>query len=663
MGGIRVKLVLLFSAIIMSTSAILAFVSVTRASEALETEAKKALQSMVNETAKVALSRIEVQKEVINILTHLEGMDSMNLEIQLPLLKKQLANTNFLDVGVVMLDGTTYYTDGSKSNLAERDYVQKALKGQIAVSDVLLSKVTNSLVLMYAAPIYKDGQIVGALVGRRDGSALSTVIMDSKLGQSGYAYIVNQAGTVVAHPDITMVMEQFNPLELVKENSELQSVAGLIDHVLDENEGLEKYEYEGKKLFAAYGLIDGYDWHLIVTADQDEILASVPLLTQEIFKNTAMLLAVSVVIIILVGNSIAAPLSRVAKRAQTIANLDLSISMSKKDLKRKDEIGKLANAMQVILTALRQIAKELQSAATQVADASHGMKENAQQCSLASNQLTMTVEEVAKSAFEQSQKTEQGSMKSAMLGEAIEQEIVQISTLQKTAEEVSHAVAEGLQEMQELNRVSAENNELSRSVYHVVQKTSDSSNRIAEASQLITSIAKQTNILAINASIEAARAGESGKGFAVVAKEIGQLAEQTAKSVQVILEVITDLQKNVQLAVESIDESQKIAQKQMNIATTSKDQFLQISSKADQMASIVGVMKGTSTHMDQSKNQIIDALHGLAAIAEENSAATQQASASIEEQSATLQEMAHASNGLVDQAVTLQKMVEKFRLS
>ncbi len=337
--------------------------------------------------------------------------------------------------------------------------------------------------------------------------------------------------------------------------------------------------------------------------------------------------------------------------------------MPKKDLRRKDEIGKLANAMDVILAALRQIVQELHATSIHVAEEARGLKNNAGQSAMASDQLTMTVEEIAKGAFEQAQKTEQGSVKSAMLGEAIEQELKQINALSEAAEQVNSAVSNGLQEMQELNRVSLENKELSKMVYEVVQKTSDSSNRISDASQLITSIAKQTNILAINASIEAARAGEAGKGFAVVAKEIGQLAEQTAKSVQVILEVITDLQSNVQQAVVSIDDSQKIATQQMEIANASKDQFLQISSKASQMSSIVKALHEVSGSMDQSKNQIIDALHGLTAIAEENSAATQQASASIEEQSATLQEMAHASNGLADQAAALRKLVEKFHLS
>ncbi len=332
MGGIRVKLVVLFSAIILVSSAILAFVSVNRASASLEAEAKKALQSMVNETAKVALSRIDMQKEVISLLSHMDGMESMDLDKQLALLKKQLPYTNFLDVGVVFPDGSTFYTDGSKSNLGERDYVKSALNGNLAVSDVLLSKVTNSLVLMYAAPIYRGQEIVGALVGRRDGSALSQVIIDSKLGQSGYAYIVNQAGTIVAHPDISMVMEQFNPLEQAKENSELQSVATLIDHVLVQEEGVETYIYEGRNLLAAYGLVEGYNWHLIVTADQDEILASIPLLQQEIIRNLVMLLAASVVMIVFVGNSIAAPLSRVAKRAQSVCSIGLNSFHAQKRL-------------------------------------------------------------------------------------------------------------------------------------------------------------------------------------------------------------------------------------------------------------------------------------------------------------------------------------------
>src|SRR6185295_7574515 len=83
-------------------------------------------------------------------------------------------------------------------------------------------------------------------------------------------------------------------------------------------------------------------------------------------------------------------------------------------------------------------------------------------------------------------------------------------------------------------------------------KLGSSSSEVGEIVKVITSIAEQTNLLALNATIEAARAGEAGKGFAVVASEVKDLAQETAKATEEISSRIQTIQTDTSAAVEAI---------------------------------------------------------------------------------------------------------------
>ena len=113
-------------------------------------------------------------------------MKSMEWDKQHPILERALGRTSdFLALGVVSPDGATRYADGNTAQLGDRDYVIRAFAGRAGVSDVLISRVTNSLVLMYAVPITSEGRVVGVLIGRRDAEVVSELTDGLGFGVQG----------------------------------------------------------------------------------------------------------------------------------------------------------------------------------------------------------------------------------------------------------------------------------------------------------------------------------------------------------------------------------------------------------------------------------------------------------------------------------------------
>lgn len=146
----KTMLILNFSVLMLIALITLGIISLQSASNSLQKQSEQTLTSLSIEDVKLTASRIEIQKRTLEMLALNECLRSMDWEIHQPILKTLLKDTDFLDIAVVQLDGTASYTDGTTSQLAGRDYIQRALKGETCISDVLISKVTNEPVIMVA---------------------------------------------------------------------------------------------------------------------------------------------------------------------------------------------------------------------------------------------------------------------------------------------------------------------------------------------------------------------------------------------------------------------------------------------------------------------------------------------------------------------------------
>lgn len=669
MKSIKLKLVIYFSILILLLSLSIGFISIIGANKAISSEAENSLKDLAINGARIIESRIETDKKVLETISHNEAIQSMNWELQKPELLRQAEHTSFIEMSIVHLDGSAYSPtgstiskDGSVINLGDRPYIKKALSGESSISDLTVTRGANELNLLYAAPIIKDNKIVAAISSRADGNMLSELIKDIGFGETGYSYMMSNEGTMVAHPDKSLVFEQSNAIKNAEEDESFKGAAEISKTILENKLGVSKYSFNGKDLYAGYAPVKGTNWIFVITADAEEVLELIPKLRMNTIISVAIALALSIAVTYVIGNLISKPIVEATEYSKTLANYDITQDISKSFISRKDEIGDLGRAMQSITDNLRNMINQIRDSSEQVASTSEEMTATIQQVTIATEEVSKTAQEIANGASNQASSTEAGTTKAALLGGVIEKDLKHTQDLKVTSEEVTEIINSGLEEIEHLTRISEESSDASMAIREVVLKTNDSSVEIGKASGVIASIAEQTNLLALNAAIEAARAGDAGKGFAVVAEEIRKLAEQSSASTMSIDQIVNDLQVNSRNAVTTIGKVTEITKEQTQSIINSKNKYMAIYEAMKKTDEQIENLNTSSINMNGMKDEILNTLQDLSSIAQENSASTEEVTASIEEQVAAMNEISGGSESLSELAQDLQSIIMKFKI-
>ncbi len=676
--SIKFRLLISFSALIITVTVITAYLSLATGQKLMSESAQDTVQLLADDGAKLVESRIQTLITELSTLSRLEAVASMQLDVQLPALESQLESSEYVALAIVQPDGTANYTDGTESNLADRDYIQKALEGQSNISDVIISKVTGEPVIMVAVPILSGDKVVGVLIGRKDGNALSVITGDTGYGKKGYGYMINSTGQIIAHPTKELVLKQLNPIkivngdaaavegmsaeELAKARKDYSSLATAEQYMLEKGNGFQAYQYEGRAMYAGFSKVEETDWTFVVTADRAEVLSAIDTLKIKIGVLAVICLLVGLGIVFFIGTALAGPITGLAKVSHQISNLDITQDVPQRYIRYGDEIGTLAKAMQSITVNLRKIIGEITDSAVQVSATAQQLTATTEQSAVASEEVSRTVEDIAKGATDQASNTENGSAQAIKLGDTIDKNREYLYHMNTASEKITGVVNDGLEEIGRLSEISKESSQATEEIYDIILKTNESTAQIGEASNVIASIAGQTNLLALNASIEAARAGEAGKGFAVVASEIKKLAGQSASSTSYIDQVVKELQEVVARAVSSIERVKEIAGEQSGSVENTKLKYESIMTAVGDSVNAVNLLNVSEDDMLKAKSDIMDMLQTLSAIAQENAASTEEASSAILEQSASMEEIAKSSERLAQLAGGLQEIILRFKI-
>ena len=247
------------------------------------------------------------------------------------------------------------------------------------------------------------------------------------------------------------------------------------------------------------------------------------------------------------------------------------------------------------------------------------------------------------------------------MGNMVEETSAQVEELQKNAHEMQKSSDQATAILMELAQVNKKTVEVIEVISQQTNETNESALKIREATNLITEIADETNLLSLNASIEAARAGEQGRGFAVVAAQISKLAEQSNDSARQIEEIITSLIADSSKSVETMNQVRDIMSKQNENVEKTNQAFQIVKEGIDRSMDGVNYIADKTRLLDEARVNVVDVVQNLTAIAEENAAGTQQTSASATEFGNMVGDIENETEGLRNVAGIIEDSVGMFK--
>lgn len=669
MKSIKIRLIAIFTVIILVITLGVGLVSVNIVTNKLTQKAHSDLERMALSEAKYIEAIRDTDLKYIDALAQNKILidETVTRKEKVQFFESEAERTGYMAFAFADKQGNsiTFNQDGTTVDVNTRDYYQRAIKGESAASDMMISAATGDLIIIYAAPVKVRGEIVGVFYGRKSAAALSAVVDHFSYQETGYQYIMNEHGNVVAHKDTNMVLEQFNMLENAREKKELKDFFNTLEsRILKRETGSASYFYGQQDQIVGFAAVEGSPWVITIGIEAQEVLREVNALRNMLIIISVIALLIGIAITYFVSQRIALPISDVTGIIQRLSEYDFTIGNNfkiEKYFKRPDEIGKMANALTIMQKNIGELIGNISQSSESVAASSEELTATTQQTSTAAEGIVRTIEEIANGASEQAKETEKAFQHITKLGRVIENENLYTQELKQAINKVNQLKEEGIKEVEALVCKTQVNQEASQDIGEVIMQTNEGAERIYQASQMIKSIADQTNLLALNAAIESARAGEAGRGFAVVAEEIRKLAEQSERFTGEISEIIKDLTAKTSQAVDTMKKMNTMVKEQTQSVGATKDKFEGIAQAVEETQQGIEKLTESAKEMKMSKETIVGVIESLSAIAEENAAGTEEAAASVEEQTASMEQIASTSEALAKLAEEMNIGVAKFK--
>lgn len=354
-------------------------------------------------------------------------------------------------------------------------------------------------------------------------------------------------------------------------------------------------------------------------------------------------------------------LNNVVKIMHRIADKELSVTVDEKWLKLSDEFGELYRTSDLSINSLRLITEEIKDVAGNLNSFSDSMRTTTSHMSEAMNDIATTVNEIAEGATQQAKDTTEVNEDVRELGVAIENNITSTRKLTEVSNQMMKLTTEGQGTVISLSKTTEANRQSFEKIFDVINETNNSTGKIAESSQLISSISDQTNLLALNAAIEAARAGDAGRGFAVVAEEIRKLAEQSSQSTSIIDQMLDELKRNVELANQQSRQVRELVLSQSQTVNETKSKYEEIAQAIKEIDSEIHALQAAATTMDRNRSSVTSVTESLSALAEENAASTEETSSVTYTVLESMQEIVNISHSVDQLTIKLNHILAEFK--
>ena len=550
----------------------------------------------------------------------------------------------FKDFSVSNTDGLTY----NDTDISDREYFIEAMKGNTYVSSPVIRRTDNSIIIMAGAKIRVSG-FDGVIYGGIDMSYLNEIVSGIDFAEDSVGYIVDKAGTIIAHSNSKYVSDFTNYIDLAKNDKNLKPLSDMTNKAISESSGYDIYKVNGEEYLYAHSKLDNTDgWVLVISQPRKNVTSTYNQLLLICLAVIVLIIIGAITIAIFIGNKISSPIIHITRRLNSLSLGDLHSEVPR--ITTNDECQVLAEALGLTIGNLKDYIYDIDNVLQNIADGNLRVTSNVTyqgnfeqiKTSLETilESFNITFSEIGKAATQINEASAQVAAGASVLSENATNEAATIEELSSSIEDIHQNTNENAENAKlaadltnnAKNQVDIGSDRMN-AMMKAVSNIEKSSDEIAKIIKVIDDIAFQTNILALNAAVEAARAGSAGKGFAVVADEVRNLAIRSSDAARTTNELIV-------ASISDIREG----------ANHSKQTSEAINSIAEMVIEINNLMENIAMASADQANAISQISAGMDNI-----------TISVQTTSATAEESAATSEELSSQAVATQNMISKFK--
>lgn len=531
------------------------------------------------------------------------------------------------------------------------DEIQESLKGTAAATLAAYDQNSGEYLRAENGDVWKGGYNISKSESLLDNikqeSGMDVTffygderIMSSAKDENGERILGSPAGDIILE-------------KVLKNGEEYFSSAVSLDGVL--NYGYYIPIYQKGEDTVPIGMI-------FVGTDKEAQDAAINRIISTVILAVVALVVICIIIAVIIAMSITKSLKEGIGAVQEVADGELGTRIDKRLLARKDEIGDLAKAIDTLQNALQNIIRKIAQSTQQLTAAADELGITAQKTNFTMKQVENAVSSITSNISEQAKSTKSTTENIMLMGEQIGTNSQEVNSLNQNADLMRTSSERATATLQQLREI---NDEVEKSIETITRQTNltnDSAQKIRAATEIITSIAEETNLLSLNASIEAARAGESGRGFAVVASQIQKLAEQSNESSQRIEEITNTLIRNSDEAVEIMSRVHEIIDNQSQNMIETQEIVSEVTDGIGDSVLQIAQIETTTMELEHARNRIVEAVEDLSEIAEQNAENTQKTYAQTVEVSNTFAQIQNNAANLKAIADDLSEIMKYFRL-